>query len=397
MKKIFALTLAACSLASMAFLLSSCEEPDGASVSSDPLESSSIDDSTSTHEHAFATAWTSDDTHHWHVCEGDCEEISDKAEHTYDETEDESGKITKICTVCEHTVVIAPPHQHVFEGAYLSDKNGHWQTCSTDDCNEKTDSVAHNFMQETTHGADYIETVYTCDVCAYTYTDRITIETVVPDEKSWIDAFNELDYTNYTINVYFEAFGSPINNKVCISETAAYYLMDYSAVSDMDNAYLEYYSVQNEDGTYNNYVRDSKNEQFMLLNDHSNMGYVNARMESLLALKYDQHYDSFVYNEEKGSYICTDIIETDYHPDPENTEYNLPIYCKNVEIKIADGKIIYVSSDYVVWYGQTGTPTESDFQSQLLYDNIGLTVVTVPSDVLENALPDDGSYGPEQE
>ena len=242
MKKILSLTLAACAATSMAFLLSSCED----------------------HEHVFQSAWKTNDTHHWHACETElCEEQADKAEHDYVETTDAEGNSVKVCQTCDYSVILAPKHEHVYKTEWSSNEDCHWKACETDGCVEKSEQADHNFLQETTHGADYIETKYTCDVCAYTYTDKMTIDTVVPDEKTWVDAFNELDYTNYSINVYFEADGHPINNKVYITETAAYFLIDYSAVSTLGGTYVEYYSVQNEDGTYNNYVRDDKNAQFM--------------------------------------------------------------------------------------------------------------------------------------
>ena len=34
--------------------------------------------------HNFNTEWTNDETHHWHSCSDEgCEEVSDKAEHTF--------------------------------------------------------------------------------------------------------------------------------------------------------------------------------------------------------------------------------------------------------------------------------------------------------------------------
>lgn len=49
-------------------------------------------DSGNTHVHVFATEWSSDATHHWHDCtSADCNEIADKAEHTF---------VNKKCTIC---------------------------------------------------------------------------------------------------------------------------------------------------------------------------------------------------------------------------------------------------------------------------------------------------------
>ncbi|MBR3243100.1 MAG: hypothetical protein IKF90_10435, partial [Parasporobacterium sp.] len=58
-----------------------------------------------THSHEWATAWSNDDTYHWHACMGegasdDClkEEGAAKAEHTYGDT----GDARFICTVCDY-------------------------------------------------------------------------------------------------------------------------------------------------------------------------------------------------------------------------------------------------------------------------------------------------------
>ncbi|MCM1417911.1 MAG: hypothetical protein NC084_04325 [Bacteroides sp.] len=63
------------------------------------------------HTHTFATAWTSDDTNHWHkaTCEH-TEEVSDKAAHTWNDgvisifpTETEKGIKLYTCTTCHKT------------------------------------------------------------------------------------------------------------------------------------------------------------------------------------------------------------------------------------------------------------------------------------------------------
>lgn len=65
------------------------------------------------HECEFATEWTKDADYHWHVCtDEDCEEIADKAEHTWEcdegvittkPTQDATGVRTFICEVCSYT------------------------------------------------------------------------------------------------------------------------------------------------------------------------------------------------------------------------------------------------------------------------------------------------------
>ena len=63
------------------------------------------------HECTFSEEWTTDETSHWHVCTGEeCEEISDKADHTWNDgeittkpTQEADGVKTFTCTVCALT------------------------------------------------------------------------------------------------------------------------------------------------------------------------------------------------------------------------------------------------------------------------------------------------------
>ena len=76
-----------------------------------------------TKEHSFGEKWMNDETNHWHSCSDEgCEELSDKAAHTFGEgvvttpaTEEAEGVLTSACTVCgyEKTESIPKlPHTH---------------------------------------------------------------------------------------------------------------------------------------------------------------------------------------------------------------------------------------------------------------------------------------------
>ena len=89
MKKFVALMMAICSLLSTSVLLASCG-----------------------HTCEFASDWSKDATHHWHVCTAaeDCEEVADKAEHTWNAgevttpaTATTKGVKTYTCTACSQT------------------------------------------------------------------------------------------------------------------------------------------------------------------------------------------------------------------------------------------------------------------------------------------------------
>lgn len=59
----------------------------------------------------FSSDWTCDEAYHWHACTSEsCDEVADKAEHTWDDgtittvaTQEEDGVKTFTCSVCNHT------------------------------------------------------------------------------------------------------------------------------------------------------------------------------------------------------------------------------------------------------------------------------------------------------
>lgn len=91
MKRIISALLAICTCLSVGAMLSACDDK--------------------AHTHSYKAEWTYDATHHWHECEGEaCIEVSDKAEHVWDEgritteaTASVSGEKTYTCTVCQAT------------------------------------------------------------------------------------------------------------------------------------------------------------------------------------------------------------------------------------------------------------------------------------------------------
>ncbi len=65
-----------------------------------------------THTHTYSAEWSKDEMYHWHAatCEH-TDEVSDKAEHTFDEwimdkaaSEEEEGSRHKVCSVCSYEV-----------------------------------------------------------------------------------------------------------------------------------------------------------------------------------------------------------------------------------------------------------------------------------------------------
>ena len=82
------------------------------------------------HTHKYESNWTSDETGHWYACSG-CGEQKDFADHTYDDGCDPD------CNVCGY----ATPTAHTYSGSWLSDETGHWDVCTI--CQEKSGTEPH--------------------------------------------------------------------------------------------------------------------------------------------------------------------------------------------------------------------------------------------------------------
>ena len=67
------------------------------------------------HEHKFSAEWSHDETYHWHEC--DCGETADKAQHSFQWTENraatkkEAGEETGVCSVCGYSTVRATEYK----------------------------------------------------------------------------------------------------------------------------------------------------------------------------------------------------------------------------------------------------------------------------------------------
>ena len=107
----------------------------------------------STHEHTYSSAWTSDETYHWHVATCGHDVISGKAEHIWDggvvtkePTCTEKGEKTYTCTVCDKTKKeeIAASG-HTFSDEWESNETHHWHpsTCGHDVVSDKAEHTGN--------------------------------------------------------------------------------------------------------------------------------------------------------------------------------------------------------------------------------------------------------------
>ena len=121
--------------------------------------------------HSFSTEWLNDATDHWHKC-ANCNEVSDKAAHVYD------NDVDATCNTCGYER--AAHTAHTAGTVWENDETNHWHVCTASGYEEKLDTAAHTWnageiTTPATFTSDGVKT-YTCNVCEKTKTETVTME-----------------------------------------------------------------------------------------------------------------------------------------------------------------------------------------------------------------------------
>ena len=109
-------------------------------------------DGSGTHTHTYSEQWSHNDSEHWHTCTGaDCDEVIDKAAHTWDNgtitmapTCTAKGEKTYTCTVCNATKMEeVATTEHTFSDEWKNDETHHWHKCIN--CDEISGKAEHSY------------------------------------------------------------------------------------------------------------------------------------------------------------------------------------------------------------------------------------------------------------
>lgn len=88
------------------------------------------------HSHTYADVWSNDATNHWHSPKcNDTKEVKDKAQHTY---------VNNVCTVCGYEMPNS--HEHSWYTAWSNDETYHWHSPKCNDTKEVKDKAKHNYV-----------------------------------------------------------------------------------------------------------------------------------------------------------------------------------------------------------------------------------------------------------
>lgn len=220
-------------------------------------------------------------------------------------------------------------------------------------------------MPEITHTATLITSKYVCGICGHEEIKTVTVDTVVGGEEGWNNAFENVSFNNFTLRVDID---EEHNNNVIVAEDGIYY----------QAGYFVFYSVKQADGTWTNYI--SSGDQWTFEKGCDSSGYEFAKRMATLSLSYKNFFSNFTYNSATGTYECAEAVPVVCF-DGGDAE---TLYCFNNVVKVANGSVIYIDCDYSF---------EEDLSDPMhfIYDNIGLSKVTVPYEVMNSAVA--GSVG----
>ena len=125
--------------------------------------------------HNYQTAWSSDETSHWHEC-SKCGDKKDNASHTAGAAATDSTAQT--CTVCGYVITPALGHTHNYGSEWLSNATEHWHKCGG--CSSTKDNAPHDY----TNACDT-----NCNTCGYvrTITHSYKAEWSSNAEKHWYE------------------------------------------------------------------------------------------------------------------------------------------------------------------------------------------------------------------
>ena len=136
------------------------------------------------HVHEPADQWSSDDTYHWHACDG-CTQQLDKDVHVFADEHDKSGHWQEctvcgkkkdfaahtpdkeaptetegvVCTVCGYEIEPATAHVHEPADQWSSDDTYHWHACGG--CTQQLDKAEHVYDVQNA-SEEYLATAATC-------------------------------------------------------------------------------------------------------------------------------------------------------------------------------------------------------------------------------------------
>ncbi len=208
------------------------------------------------------------------------------------------------------------------------------------------------------------------------------VSTIINDEKAWNEAFDNLTYANFTAVINYSDESGSTTNSVKVTKDAVHYNIE---------GQTEFYSVKQNNGTYKTYLKGYDlyadryyySNGFTLLNNKTDLYITKAKREAVLKVSFANYFELFTYNEATSSYSYSGEIETTAYLYGDLTIETEKVICTNNEIKVENGKIVYIKFNYTYDNAHEGWNATGE------YFDIGKTVVNIPREVVNNSVKDE--------
>lgn len=287
-----------------------------------------------------------------------------------------------------------PEHDHSTSDKFLSDETYHWHPCIVENCKQKLNKEEHEMKNDICticgyakscgqgfHAFGNSEVTYedqlmiikkVCQNCGKEETEKITVDLTVDNAVEWDQMFESFKLTNFSCDISLE------------KDEEGKWLTTNQCQFDSNGCY---YNLQNEIIAYAEKVGENEwayyeldeGEKYIKLAETSDKYYKEKLSEAALNISFKDNFEKFTYNEENGSYECSEVVEAMYKS--SEGVYQDTLYCFNVVVIVVNGQISSIISDY--YFGEY-----QDVFCHFEYYNIGTTIVNVPNSVKQNATPE---------
>lgn len=199
-----------------------------------------------------------------------------------------------------------------------------------------------------------------------------TVNTVIVNEEVWRTAFENLDYSNYSLIQEINV-GEGGKSYMDFTDDAV-----YIKFITQDTVLSEFYSLKKSDGTYVTYVygqaifEENTYEEWTVLNDNSETYLKKAKdLMNFDLSAYAEYYEFFTYNERSSTYDYYWPVGIPVCNDENEVMNNMSFY----------DTIITINNNKV-----TGLKMQAYEFSMTLEFTFGKTKVEVPEEVKNNAI-----------
>ena len=125
------------------------------------------------HTHSWATAWSNDETYHWHNCTAEGCDVTENSSKDGYGTHDYTDDADTECNTCGYKRTITPSHTHSWATAWSKNETHHWHECTADGCdvtdNAEKDSYAEHAYDQEIATDEYKASDATCTAKATYY------------------------------------------------------------------------------------------------------------------------------------------------------------------------------------------------------------------------------------